>query len=139
GIANPFHFGLPAEGEKVVDIGSGSGTDAMIAARAVGDEGHVIGVDMTSEMLELARSTASDAGIKNVEFREGLAEHLPVEDGWADLVISNGVLNLVPDKVGAYQEVMRVLRPGGRIQIGDICVDKPVPESAKRDIDLWTG
>jgi SAM-dependent methyltransferase len=139
GIAHPFHFGLPAEGEKVVDIGSGSGTDAMIAARAVGDEGHVIGVDMTSEMLELARSTASDAGISNVEFREGLAEHLPVEDGWADLVISNGVLNLVPDKVGAYQEVMRVLRPGGRIQIGDICVDKPVPESAKRDIDLWTG
>ncbi len=139
GIAHPFHFGLPAEGEKVVDIGSGSGTDAMIAARAVGDEGYVIGVDMTSEMLELARSTASDAGISNVEFREGLAEHLPVEDGWADLVISNGVLNLVPDKVGAYQEVMRVLRPGGRIQIGDICVDKPVPESAKRDIDLWTG
>jgi len=139
GIAHPFHFGLPAEGEKVVDIGSGSGTDAMIAARAVGDGGSVIGVDMTSEMLELARSTASAAGIGNVEFREGLAESLPVDDGWADLIISNGVLNLVPDKVGAYREVMRVLRPGGRIQIGDICVDKPVPESAKRDIDLWTG
>jgi len=139
GIANPFHFGLPAEGEKVVDIGSGGGTDAMIAARAVGDAGHVIGVDMTSEMLELARRTAAESGISNVEFRHGLAEDLPVEDGWADLVISNGVLNLVPDKVGAYREVMRVLRPGGRIQVGDICVDKPVPESAKRDIDLWTG
>jgi len=139
GIANPFHFGLPAAGEKVVDIGSGGGTDAMIAARAVGDEGHVIGVDMTSEMLELAGRTAADAGITNVEFRQGLAETLPIEDGWADLVISNGVLNLVPDKVGAYNEVMRVLRPGGRIQIADICVDKPVPESAKRDIDLWTG
>jgi SAM-dependent methyltransferase len=139
GIANPFHFGLPAEGEKVVDIGSGGGSDAMIAARAVGDGGQVIGVDMTSEMLELARRTATEAGISNVEFRHGLAEDLPIEDGWADLVISNGVLNLVPDKVGAYREVMRVLRPGGRIQIGDICVDKPVPESAKRDIDLWTG
>ncbi|MCH7584851.1 MAG: methyltransferase domain-containing protein [Acidobacteria bacterium] len=139
GIANPFHFGLPAKGERVVDIGSGAGTDAMIAARAVGDGGSVIGVDMTSEMLELARRTASEAGINNIEFREGLAEELPVDDGWADLVISNGVLNLVPDKVGAYEEVMRVLRPGGRIQISDICVDKPVPESAKRDIDLWTG
>ena len=139
GIAHPFHFGLPDLGEKVVDIGSGSGTDAMIAARAVGDGGSVIGVDMTSEMLELARRTAAEAGISNVEFRQGLAEDLPVEDGWADLVISNGVLNLVPDKVGAYKEVMRILRPGGRIQIGHICVDKPVPESAKRDIDLWTG
>ncbi len=139
GIANPFHFGLPAPGEKVVDIGSGGGADAMIAARAVGASGHVIGVDMTDEMLDLARSTATESGISNVEFRKGLAEDLPVEDGWADLVISNGVLNLVPDKVGAYREVMRILRPGGRIQIGDICVDKPVPESAKRDIDLWTG
>lgn len=139
GIANPFHFGLPLEGEKVVDIGSGGGTDAMIAAQAVGASGHVVGVDMTTEMLELARRTAAESGISNVEFRQGLAEDLPVEDGWADLVISNGVLNLVPDKVGAYQEVMRILRPGGRIQIADICVDKPVPESAKRDIDLWTG
>lgn len=139
GIANPFHFGLPADGENVVDIGSGAGTDAMIAARAVGDDGHVIGVDMTSEMLELARSTAAESGIFNIEFRQGLAEKLPIGDGWADLIISNGVLNLVPDKVGAYNEVMRVLRPGGRIQIADICVDKPVPESAKRDIDLWTG
>ena len=139
GIANPFYFGVPAEGEKVVDIGSGAGADSMIAARAVGIEGRVIGVDMTTEMLELARSTAAEEGITNVEFRQGLAEALPIEDGWADLVISNGVLNLVPDKVGAYNEVMRVLRPGGRIQIADICVDKPVPESATRDIDLWTG
>ncbi len=139
GIANPFYFGLPAEGEHVIDIGSGAGTDAMIAARAVGDGGHVIGVDMTVEMLELARRTASDSGISNIEFRQGLAEELPIDDAWADMVISNGVINLVPDKVGAYNEVMRVLRPGGRIQISDICVDKPVPESAKRDIDLWTG
>lgn len=139
GIANPFHFGLPTGGENVVDIGSGAGTDAMIAARAVGDDGRVIGVDMTPEMLELARHTADESGVSNVEFRRGLAESLPIEDGWADLVISNGVLNLVPDKVGAYTEIMRVLRPGGRIQIADICVDKPVPESAKRDIDLWTG
>ncbi len=139
GIANPFHFGLPAAGENVVDIGSGAGTDAMIAARAVGDGGRVIGVDMTTEMLELARRTTVDSGITNLEFRQGLAEKLPVDDGWADLVISNGVLNLVPDKVSAYKEIMRVLGPEGRIQISDICVDKPVPESAKRDIDLWTG
>ena len=139
GVANPFHFGLPRSGEQVVDIGSGAGTDAMIAARAVGNEGSVIGVDMTPEMLERAARTAGAAGLPNVEFRHGLAEQLPVDDEWADLVISNGVLNLVPDKVGAYREIMRVLRPGGRIQIADICVDKPVPESAKRDIDLWTG
>jgi len=139
GVANPFHFGVPAAGENVVDIGSGAGTDAMIAALAVGDEGRVIGVDMTSEMLDLARSTAAEEGMSNIEFRHGLAEDLPIEDGWADLVISNGVLNLVPDKVVAYNEIMRVLRPGGRLQVADICVEKPIPESAKADIDLWTG
>lgn len=139
GVANPFHFGLPAAGERVVDIGSGAGMDSMIAARAVGDTGKVIGVDMTPEMLERARAAAGAAGLSNVEFREGFAEKLPVPDGWADVIISNGVLNLVPDKVGAYREVVRVLRPGGRIQIADICVDKPVPEAAQRDIDLWTG
>ncbi|GMQ97763.1 MAG: hypothetical protein BMS9Abin17_0265 [Acidimicrobiia bacterium] len=139
GVANPFHFGVPDAGEKVVDIGSGAGMDSMIAARAVGDAGEVVGIDMTPEMLDRARDAAAERGITNVEFRHGLAESLPVPDGWADLVISNGVLNLVPDKVSAYREIVRVLRPGGRIQIADICVDKPVPEGAKRDIDLWTG
>ncbi len=139
GVANPFAWGVPRAGERVVDIGSGSGVDSVIAARAVGSAGSVVGVDMTAPMLERARNLAASLGLDNVEFREGLAEKLPVPDGWADLVISNGVLNLVPDKVGAYREVFRVLRPGGRIQIADVCVDRDVPESAKRDIDLWTG
>lgn len=139
GVANPFYFGLPDAGENVVDIGSGAGMDSMIAARVVDAGGHVVGVDMTPEMLDRARDTAGQLSLANLEFRHGLAEDLPIPDGWANLVISNGVLNLVPDKVAAYREVARVLRPGGRIQIADICVDKPVPEGAKRDIDLWTG
>jgi arsenite methyltransferase len=139
GVANPFHWGLPLPGERVVDVGSGTGMDAMVAANAVGEGGRVVGVDMTPEMLERARAGAEKAGMKNVEFREGLAEQLPVEDGWADLVISNGVINLVPDKLGAYREIARVLAPGGRVQIADICVERPVPESALNDIDLWTG
>ena len=113
--------------------------DAMVAANAVGVEGRVVGVDMTPEMLERAREGAEEAEIPNVEFRDGFAEKLPVDDGWADVVISNGVINLVPDKLGAYREIARVLKPGGRAQIADICVEEPVPESALSDIDLWTG
>ena len=139
GVANPFHWGLPRSGERVVDVGSGTGMDAMVAANAVGVDGRVIGVDMTPEMLDRARKGADEADILNVEFREGFAEQLPVEDGWADVVISNGVINLVPDKLGAYREIARVLKAGGRVQIADICVERPVPESALRDIDLWTG
>lgn len=139
GVANPFHWGLPNPGERVVDVGSGAGMDSFVAAGAIGPEGAVVGVDMTPAMLERARRMAASVGAGTVEFREGLAEQLPVPDGWADLVISNGVLNLVLDKVGAYKEIARVLRPGGRIQIADICVERPVPESAKLDIDLWTG
>lgn len=139
GVANPFHWGLPRSGERVVDVGSGTGIDAMVAANAVGVDGRVIGVDMTPEMLERARAGAEEADIFNIEFREGFAEQLPVEDGWADVVISNGVINLVPDKLGAYREIARVLKPGGRVQIADICVERPVPESALQDIDLWTG
>lgn len=139
GVADPFHFGLPAPGERVIDIGSGGGLDAMIAARAVGDDGAVLGVDMTPAMLERATRNAEAAGLTNIAFREGLAESLPVDDGWADLVISNGVLNLVPDKVAAYEEIVRALRPGGRIQIADVCVEVEVPEAARRDIDLWKG
>jgi SAM-dependent methyltransferase len=139
GVANPFAWGLPGAGEKVVDIGSGAGFDAVVAAGAVGPRGAVVGVDMTPAMLRRSTELATSLGLDHLEFREGLAEDLPVADGWADLVISNGVLNLVPDKVGAYREVFRVLRPGGRIQIGDVCVEREVPEAAKRDIDLWTG
>ena len=105
----------------------------------MGPRGAVVGVDMTPAMLKRATELATRLEFDNLEFREGLAEDLPVVDAWADLVISNGVLNLVPDKVEAYREVFRVLRPGGRIQIGDVCVEREVPEAAKRDIDLWTG
>jgi arsenite methyltransferase len=139
GVANPFHWGLPRPGEHVVDVGSGAGLDCLVAARAVGSEGRVVGVDMTPAMLERARASAAEAGLANVEFREGLAESLPIPDGWADVVISNGVINLVPDKVAAYREIARVLKPGGRVQVADICVEKPVPEAALGDIDLWTG
>lgn len=139
GTGNPFSLGELRAGERVVDLGSGAGIDSLIAAEMVGPEGRVIGVDMTPAMLEKARLAARQAGLTNVEFREGYAEALPVEDGWADVVISNGVLNLVPDKTAALMEIGRVLGPDGRLQIGDILVQKAVPESAKREIDLWTG
>jgi SAM-dependent methyltransferase len=139
GVADPFYWGLPQPGERVVDIGCGAGTDCLIAARGVGPDGSVVGVDMTPAMLAKAQAAAVRAGTTNVEFREGYAEALPVPNGWADVVISNGVINLVPDKVAAYREIVRVLRSGGRIQIADICVDRAVSEEAKRDIDLWSG
>lgn len=139
GVANVFHWGLPAPGERVVDVGSGAGTDALIAAHAVGDAGAVVGVDMNEAMLGRARAAAQAGGYHGVEFREGAAEALPVPDGWADVVISNGVLNLVPDKAAAYTEIQRVLRPGGRMQVSDICVDHEVPDQARADVDLWTA
>jgi SAM-dependent methyltransferase len=139
GMANPFHWETPGAGERVVDLGSGGGMDTFFAALCVGKEGRVIGVDMTPEMLERGRRLARKFGFDNVEFREGLIEKTPVEDGWADLVISNGVINLCPDKLGVCREVARILRPGGRMMIADICIDKPIPESALHDIDLWTG
>lgn len=139
GTGNPFSLGSLAPAERVVDIGCGAGIDSMIAAKMVGATGRVIGVDMTPPMLEKARDGAQSAGFTNVEFREGFAESLPVPDEWADVVISNGVMNLFPDKLAGLQEMARVLKPGGRLQIGDILVTKAVPEGAKRDIDLWKG
>jgi SAM-dependent methyltransferase len=139
GVANPFYWGGPRTGERVVDLGSGAGMDTFLAALWVGPTGRVIGVDMTPEMLGRSRDLAAKLGLANVEFREGFIEKVPVDDGWADLVISNGVINLCPDKLGVYREVNRVLKPGGRMTIADICVEKPVPESALKDIDLWTG
>jgi SAM-dependent methyltransferase len=139
GTGNPFHAGTPLSGERIVDLGSGAGFDSLIAARMVAPGGRVVGVDMTPAMVEKAARAADAAGIGNVEFRLGYAEALPVDDGWADRVISNGVLNLVPDKAAALQEMMRILKPGGRLQAGDILVQKPVPEDARRQIDLWTG
>jgi arsenite methyltransferase len=139
GTGNPFSLGELLPGERVVDVGCGAGIDSLVAAKQVTPDGRVIGVDMTPSMLEKARRAAEGAGLKGVEFREGYAEALPVEDGWADVVISNGVLNLMPDKDAALAEMSRVLKPRGRLQIGDILVQKAVPESAKRNIDLWTG
>jgi arsenite methyltransferase len=139
GTGNPFSLGELHPGEHIVDVGCGAGIDSLIAARIVGPTGQVISVDMTPTMLEKARRSAAEAGLNNVEFRQGYGEALPVPDGWADVIISNGVLNLMPDKGAGLQEMARVLKPGGRLQIGDILVQKAVPESAKRRIDLWTG
>ena len=139
GTGNPIRLGHLQPGERVVDVGSGAGIDSLIAAKMVGPDGQVIGVDMTRAMLEMARKGASEAGAGHVEFREGLAESLPAPSGWADVVISNGVLNLLPDKLAALREMARVLKPSGRLQIGDILVQQAVAEDAKQQIDLWTG
>ena len=139
GTGNPFAFGELRAGERVVDCGSGAGVDSLLAAKLVAPDGSVIGVDMTPEMLAKARRNTELAGVRNVEFREGLLEALPVPDRWADVVISNGVLNLVPDKAVALAEIFRVLRPGGRIQLADIVLDRPVPAGSKADVSLWTG
>ncbi len=139
GTGNPFSLGEVQASERVVDIGSGAGIDSLIAAKMVGPEGHVVGVDMTPVMLEKARAAAEEAGLENVEFHQSYAEELPVPDSWADVVISNGVLNLMPDKPAVLIEMFRALKPGGRLQIADILVQKAVPEEAKRKIDLWTG
>lgn len=139
GTGNPFSIGPIRTGERVVDIGCGAGIDSLIAAGLVGDSGRAVGVDMTSAMLDKARASAERMQLENVDFRRGYGEELPVEDGWADVVISNGVLNLMPDKPAALREMARVLRPGGRLQIADIAVRKPVSDGAKRKIELWTG
>ena len=138
-MGNPFYWGGPESGERVVDLGSGAGMDSFLAALWTGPTGQVIGVDMTPEMIVCSRAMAAKLGLENVEFRQGLIEDLPVADGWADIVISNGVINLCPDKIGVYREIFRVLRPGGRMTVADICLERPVPEDALRDIDLWTG
>ncbi len=139
GTGSPFSLGEILAGEQVVDVGCGAGSDSLIAAKMVGPSGRTIGVDMTPAMLDIARRSAAEAQLSHVEFLEGYAESLPVPEGWADVVISNGVLNLMPDKAAALKEMARVLKPTGRLQIGDILVQKAVPESAKRKIDLWTG
>jgi SAM-dependent methyltransferase len=139
GVGNPFApRGLDA-GERVVDVGSGAGFDCFIAARQVGAGGRVIGIDMTEEMLAKSRATAAEMGLDNVEFRDGLIEDIPVEDGWADVVISNGAINLCADKRRVLAEIMRVLKPGGRLQFAGIANGQPVPDSVVQNIDLWTA
>lgn len=139
GVGNPFFWSTPAPGETVLDLGAGAGMDSFLSSYWVGREGHVIGVDMTEEMLAKASSTAASLALSNIEFRFGYIEDLPVASDSVDVVISNGVINLCPDKTRVYSEIARVLRPGGRMTIADICVEKPVPQGALKDIDLWTG
>ena len=139
GTGNPFSMGRLAEGEAVLDIGCGAGFDTLQAARQVGPRGRVIAVDMTAAMLDKTRAGAAALGLKNVEARHGFAEDLPVASESVDVVISNGVINLCPDKIAVMREVYRVLKPGGRFQIADIVVHKEVPQDAKDDIDLWSG
>jgi len=138
GVANPFSVRPLGQDDRVVDIGAGGGFDSFVAASLVGTGGRVVGVDMTPEMLAKARETARRLGLDHVEFREGIAEDLPVDDAWADVVISNGVLNLVADKARVFSEIFRVLRPGGRVQFADIAVGRPVPDDVACNIDLWT-
>ncbi len=139
GVGNPFSLRTIGPGERVVDVGSGAGFDSFVAAHHVGPDGSVVGVDMTAEMLAKATDTAERLELTHVEFRHGLAEDLPIDDGWADVVISNGVINLCADKRTVFDEIHRVLRPGGVLQFADIANGRPVPIEAMRDVDLWTG
>jgi SAM-dependent methyltransferase len=139
GVGNPFFWSTPAPGETVLDLGTGGGMDAFLSSIWVGPQGRVIGIDMTEEMLARASATAESLGMSTIEFRSAYIEELPIESNSVDVVISNGVINLCPDKMRVYSEIARVLKPGGRMTIADICVEKPVPQGALNDIDLWTG
>ena len=139
GVANPWVLGRLAPGERVLDLGSGAGTDSLIAAQMVGEHGHVTGIDMTPEMLAKARAAAGEMGATNVEFVESEAEQLPFPDESFDVVISNGVIDLIPDKDAVFAELFRVLAPGGHIQIADVTIQNPVSAEGRRNIDLWAG
>ncbi len=139
GVANPFSLGRLEPGERVLDLGCGAGTDSLVASLMVGPEGSVTGVDMTPEMLAKARAGAEVLGAVNLNFVEGEAERLAFDDGSFDVVISNGVIDLIPDKDAVFGEIHRVLVPGGRIQIADVTIQQPVSDEGRRNIDLWTG
>src|SRR5919197_3756591 len=139
GVANHWQLGRLEPGERVLDVGCGAGTDSLVAAQMVGPEGSVVGIDMTPEMLAKAQAAAAEMGATNVEFVEADAEQLPFGDGEFDVVISNGVIDLIPDKDAVFAELFRVLEPGGRIQIADVTIQQPVSEEGRRNIDLWTG
>jgi arsenite methyltransferase len=139
GVANHWPLGRIESGAVVLDLGCGAGTDLLIAAQMTGLDGRVIGVDMTPSMLERARASAEEMGLDNVELHESLIEALPLEDGCVDVVISNGVIDLVPEKDAVFDEIDRVLRPGGRLQVADVIIHTEVSEDARARIDLWTG
>jgi len=139
GVANPFSLGRLEPGERVLDLGCGAGTDSLVAAQMVGPEGRVTGIDMTPQMLAKARAAAAELGAGNVEFVDGEVERLPFDDASFDVVISNGVIDLIPDKDAVFGEIFRVLAPGGRLQIADVTIQTPVSEEGRRNIDLWTG
>jgi arsenite methyltransferase len=139
GVANPFSLGPLMQGEHVLDLGSGAGTDSLVAAQMVGTKGRVVGIDMTPEMLTKARGAAAAVGITHAEFVEGEIEELPFAEETFDVVISNGVIDLIPDKDAVFSGIFRVLRPGGRIQLADVTIQIPVSEEGRRNIDLWTG
>lgn len=139
GVANHWLLGRAEPGAVVLDLGCGAGTDLLIAAQMIGPGGRAIGVDMTSAMLDSARASAAELGLENVELNESLIEALPLQDASVDLVISNGVIDLVPDKEAVFDEIDRVLRPGGRLQIADVVIHHEVSEDARKRIDLWTG
>ena len=139
GVANPWELGRLSPGERVLDLGSGAGTDSLVAAQMVGPEGRVTGIDMTPEMLAKARAAAAQMEASNVEFVESEAERLPFSDESFDVVISNGVIDLIPDKDAVFAELFRVLVPGGRMQIADVTIQNPVSAEGRRNIDLWTG
>ena len=139
GVANPWVHGRAQEGESVLDLGCGAGTDLLIAGQMVGPQGKAYGIDMTASMLERASQSAREMGLDNVELFEGLIESLPLPDDSVDLVVSNGVIDLIPDKDAVFDEIDRVLRPGGRLQLADVVIHKAVSEDARERIDLWTG
>ena len=139
GVANPFSLGQIHPGEDVLDIGCGAGMDSLVAAQMVGETGTVTGIDMTGDMAAKARRSAAEMGLANVTIVDGSAEQLPFADASFDVVISNGVIDLIPDKDAVFAEIARVLRPGGRIQLADVTIQRPVSEEGRRNIDLWTG
>ena len=139
GVANPFSFGELKPGESAVDLGCGAGMDVLVASLMVGSAGSATGVDMTPAMVSKARDAVAQMGATNVTILESEIEQLPLEDGSIDVVTSNGVIDLLPDKTAVFNEIYRVLKPGGRMQIADVTIQQPVSEEGKRDIDLWTG